>query len=77
MALLNNFNRNDFINSAVENFVNDNFYGDEIIEIKNTIAQTEIKNALLMSFGKVPKFNLKIHAYVYVNLINFPKSDIN
>ena len=42
LPLLNNFNRNDFINSAVENFFNDNFYGDEIIEIKNTIAQTEI-----------------------------------
>ena len=26
LALLNNFNRNDFIYSAVENFVNDNFY---------------------------------------------------
>ena len=77
MPLLNNFNGNDFINSAVENFFNDNFYGDEIIEIKNTIAQTEIKNALPTSFGKVLKFNLKIYAYVYDNLINFPRSDID
>ena len=49
----------------------------KLLEIKNTIAQTEIKNALPTSFGKVPKFNLKVYAYVYDNLINFPKSDIN
>ena len=77
LALSNNFNRNDFINYAVEKFVNDNFYGDEIIEIKNTIAQAEIKNAVSTSFGKVLKFNLKIYAYVYDNLINFPRSDID
>ena len=77
LALLNNFNRNDFRNSAVENFVNDNFYGDKIIDIKITIAQTEIENALSTSFGKVTKLNLKIYACVYDNLINFPRSDIN
>ena len=43
LALLNNFNRNDFINSAVQNSVEDKFYGDEITEIKNTIAKTEKK----------------------------------
>ena len=30
LALLNNFNRNDFKNFAVENFVNDNVYGDKL-----------------------------------------------
>ena len=43
MALLTNFNRNDFTNSAVEKFVEDKFAGVSITEIKNTIAQTEIK----------------------------------
>ena len=33
LALLNKFNRNDFINSAVQNFVEDKFYGDEITKI--------------------------------------------
>ena len=46
LALLNNFNKNDFINLATEQFVEDKFAGDEINEIKNTINQTEIKNAL-------------------------------
>ena len=77
LAFWNSFNRNDFINQAVENFVEDKFYGDEIIEIKNTIAKTEIKNTLSSAYGKVPKFNLKIYAYVYDELINFPKSNID
>ena len=68
LVFLNNFNKNDFINK---------FYGDEIIGIKNTIAKTEIRNALSSTYGKVPKCNLKIYAYVYDELINFPRSDIN
>ena len=75
LALLNNFNRNDFINSAVEKFVEDKFYEDEIIEIKNTTGQTEIKNVPSSTFGKAPKFNLKIYAYVFDELICFPRSD--
>ena len=38
--------------------------------------QTEIKNALKTSFGRVPKFNLGIYAFVYDCLIYFPKSDV-
>ena len=60
-----------FINSALEKFVEDKFSGDSITEIKNTITQTEIKNALSSTFGKVPKFNLKIYAYVYDKLFIF------
>ena len=68
MAFLNNFNRNYFINQAIENFLEDKFYGDEIIEIKNTISKTEIK---------FQNFNLKIHVYFNNELINFPRSDID
>ena len=50
---------------------------DEISEIKNTINKTEIRNALSTMHGNVPKFNLKIFAYVYDALVCFPKSDIN
>ena len=46
---LNNFNRNDFINQAIENFVEDKFYGDEIIEIKNTITKTGIKKCFIIN----------------------------
>ena len=64
MALLNNFNKTDFINSATEQFVQDKVAGDEINEVKNTMNQTKIKNALSTTHGNIPKFNLKIYAYV-------------
>ena len=51
--------------------------GDEITDIKNTINQTEIKNALQTTHGNAPKCNLKIYAYVYDQLVYFPKSDID
>ena len=54
LALLNNFDRNDFTNSATEEFVKDKFAGDKINEIKNTINKTENKNALSRTHGNVP-----------------------
>ena len=76
LALLNNFNKNDFINLANEEFVEDKFVGDDVGKIKRTINQTEIKNALSTMHGNVPKFNLKVYAYVYDELVCFPRSDI-
>ena len=75
--MLNNFNRNNFINSEIESFVEDFFAGDDIEDMKNNVMQTEIKNALSTTYGKVPKFNLKIYAYVYTELIDFPRSDMS
>ena len=53
LALLNNFNRHDFINVATEEFVEDKFAGEETSEIKNVINKTEIKNALSTTHGNV------------------------
>ena len=55
LALLNNFNKNDFINLATEEFADDKFAGHEISEIRNTINKTDIKNALSTTHGNVPK----------------------
>ena len=71
LALLNNFNRHDFINVVTEEFVEDKFAGEEIVETKNTINKTEIKNALSTAHRNVPKFNLKVYAYVYDELVCF------
>ena len=60
LGLLNNFNRNDFINSSTEEFVEDKFAGDEINEIKKGINGTQIKKALSTTHGNVPKFNLNM-----------------
>ena len=54
LALLNNFNRHDFINVATEEFVEDKFLGEEISEIKNAINKTEINNALSTTHRNVP-----------------------
>ena len=77
LALLNSFDRHDYINSATEEFVENQFAGDDINDIKNTINQTEIKNILSMTKGNVSKFNLKVYAYVYDELFDFPPSDID
>ena len=77
MALLNNFNRNDFVNVTTEEFVEEKIAGKEIREIKNTINKTEIKSALSTTHGNVPKFNLKIYVYVYDELVCFPRSDLD
>ena len=74
LALLNNFNRHDFMNTATEGFVEDKFSGEEISEIKYAINKTEIKNELSTTHRNVPKFNLKV--YVYDKLVCFPRSDI-
>ena len=76
LALLNNFNRHDFINLVTEEFVKERFACDEIQDIKNAINQTEIKNFLSTTQGNVPKFYLKIYAYVYDDLLSFPRSEI-
>ena len=77
MALPNNFNKNDFIHLATEQFVEDKVAGDKINEIKNIINQIEIKNALSTTHGNVRKFNLKIYAYVYDEIVCFPRRDID
>ena len=61
ITLLNNFNRNDFINLPTEEFVEERFAGDDIRDIKNTINQTDIKNVFLMSRGNVFKFNFNFN----------------
>ena len=76
LSMFNNYNKNDNINSEVSEFIEENFADDSIDELKNRIMQTEIKNALSSSAGRVPKFNSKIYAFVYDMLVYFPSSDI-
>ena len=76
LSMFNNYNRNNEINVETSEFIDESFAHDRIDELKNRVIQTEIKNALKTSFGRIPKFNLKIYAFVYDWLIYFPKSDI-
>ena len=74
--MFNNYNKNDEINTEVSDFIDENYANDTIDSLKNRLMQTEIKNALQSSASGVPKFNLKVHTFVYDMLIYFPKIDI-
>ena len=76
-TLLNKFDRHNYISWATEEFVENQFAGEGLSDIKYAINQTEIKNILSMTKGNVPKFNLKVFAYVYDQLFDFPPSEIN
>ena len=76
LALFNNMSRYNFLSLNTEEFVENNFAGEELVEIKNVINKTGIKNLLSNRCKNVPKFNLKVYAYVYDELICFPGSDI-
>ena len=76
LASLNSYDRHNFINDATEEFVEERFPDKTLREIKSTINKTEIKNALIQSCGSVFKFNLKVYAYVYDELLILPTNDI-
>ena len=76
LSMFNNYNRNNEINVETSEFIQESFANDTIDESKNRVMQTEIKNTLKASFGRVTKFNLKIYAFVYDWLAYFPKADI-
>ena len=60
----------------MSDFIGENFADDSIEQLKNCVMQIEIKNALQSSAGRVPKFSLKVYAFVYNMLVYFPNSGI-
>ena len=76
LSMFNIYNKNDEMNTEVNDFVEKNYTDDTIDELKNRIMQTEVKNAMKSSAGKVPKFNLKIYAFVYNLLLYFRPTEI-
>ena len=71
--LLNNLNvcLRD-LSSDVRNFLETNFDDCDPGYIKSEIMQTDIKNALKLCGRSIPKFQLKIYAYLYDELFCFP-----
>ena len=65
LSLFNNYHRIDELNNETREFIEESFANDTIDELKSRVMQTKIKNALKTSFGRLPKFNLKIFAFVY------------
>ena len=55
-------------------FLQDSYFGYSLGELRKHIAEVEVKNLVKV---KIPKFNLKLYAFVYDNLIQFPVSDLS
>ena len=73
--LLNNYNlRLKDVSSEVRDFIERKFEDEcyDIAFIKNEIMQTDIKNALKFCGKSIPKFRLKVYAFLYTELITFP-----
>ena len=74
--LLINYNmRLRDISIDVQNFIETNFGDSDLEYIKHEIMQTDIKNALKTCRNSIPKFRLKIYAYLYDELFCFPPQD--
>ena len=65
LSLFNNYHRIDELNNETREFIEESFANDTIDELKSRVMQTKIKTALKTSFGRLPKFNLKIYAFAY------------
>ena len=73
--LLNNFNlRLKDISSEVIEFLENKFDDEahDIAFIKNEIMLTDVKNAIKECGNSIPKIRLKIYAFLYNELIQFP-----
>ena len=62
------------LSTEVAQFLEDNFNDCDMSFIKEQILETEIKNIEKTSKKSVPKVYLKVYAYLYDELISFPKS---
>ena len=73
--LLNNLNlKLKDVSSDVVEFLENKFEDEahDIAFIKNEIMLTDIKNAIKYCGNSIPKFRLKIYAYLYNELVQFP-----
>ena len=74
-----NSNIDDNKNTDLKEFLGEKFPEiDDIDKLKSNIELVEIKNYIKSgSANKIPRFNLKLYAFAYNSLIDFPKSKFN
>ena len=60
----------------LKEFIQTNCTGSALEEIQKDIENMEIKNIMKNTSYKTPRFNLKLCAFVYDKLLEFPESDI-
>ena len=71
-----NFDNSDNNDHELKDFLQNNCAGYYLDELRNHIENMEIKNIVKNTSYKIPRFNLKLCAFFYDKLFEFPKSDI-
>ena len=66
----------NFDDSDDNDFLQNNCPGYNLDELRNEIENMEFKNIVKNTSYKIPRFNVKLYAFVYDKLVEFPKSDI-
>ena len=71
-----NFDDSDNNDHELKDFLQNNCAGYNLDELQNEIENMEIKNIVKNTSYEIPRFNLKLYAFVYGKLVEFPESDI-
>ena len=70
-------NCDDESDRELKDFLQTNWAGYDLDELRNKIDKMDIKNIIKSTdSSKIPKFHLKSYAFVYKKLVVFPESDI-
>ena len=71
-----NFDDSDDHDHELQGFLRNNCAGYNLEDLRNKIENMDVKNIIKNTSCKIPKFNLKLYAFVYDKLVEFPESDI-
>ena len=71
-----NLDDSDDNNHEVKYFLQNNCAGYNLDDLRNEIENMETKNIVKNTLYRIPRFNLKLYAFVYDKLVEFPESDI-
>lgn len=66
-----NFDDIDEYNPELKEFIQSKRDSTTLAEIRNDIENTEVKNIIKNTSYKIPRFNLKLYAFVYNKLLEF------
>ena len=71
------FDDSDDSDDGLKDFLQINCAGCDFDELRNDIENKEIKNIVKNTLYNIPRFNLKLYAFVSDKLFEFPESDTN
>ena len=71
-----NFDDSDNNDHELKDFLQNNCASYNLDDLRNEIENMEIKNIVKNTSYKISRFNLKLYAFVYDKLVEFPESDI-